>query len=82
MASEIGTPLTALQRGLIGWFGIRGIGSLYYLAYALNHGLVGTNVHEVADLTVSATATSIVIHGLTSQPLMAWYESRGQKEAG
>ena len=78
----IGTPLTPLQRGLIGWFGIRGIGSLYYLAYALNHGLVGTNVHEVADLTVSAIATSIVIHGLTSQPLMAWYESRGQKIAG
>ena len=27
------------QRALIGWFGIRGIGSLYYLAYAMNHGL-------------------------------------------
>jgi sodium/hydrogen antiporter len=71
----IGTPITPLQRGLIGWFGIRGIGSLYYLAYALNHGLAGTIAHEAADLIVSAVATSIVIHGLTSQPLMARYEA-------
>ncbi len=72
----IGTPVSILQRGLIGWFGIRGIGSLYYLAYALNHGLAGEDARTLADLTVSAVATSILIHGLTSQPLMGWYESR------
>src|SRR6185312_15457692 len=27
------------QRVLIGWFGIRGIGSLYYLEYAIDRGL-------------------------------------------
>ena len=35
----IGSSTSAPQRGLIGWFGIRGIGSLYYLMYAMNHGL-------------------------------------------
>ena len=30
-----GTPTTGAQRWLMGWFGIRGIGSLYYLAYAV-----------------------------------------------
>ena len=35
----IGSSTSAPQRGLIGWFGIRGIGSLYYLTYAMNHGL-------------------------------------------
>ena len=34
-----GSNTSASQRGLIGWFGIRGIGSLYYLMYATNHGL-------------------------------------------
>jgi NhaP-type Na+/H+ or K+/H+ antiporter len=27
------------QRWLIGWFGIRGVGSLYYLMYAVNQGI-------------------------------------------
>jgi NhaP-type Na+/H+ or K+/H+ antiporter len=74
----IGTPISPLQRGLIGWFGIRGIGSIYYLAYALNHGFGGEYAYELADLTVSAVATSIVLHGLTSQPLMSWYDARAE----
>jgi NhaP-type Na+/H+ or K+/H+ antiporter len=31
--------LTRPQKALVGWFGIRGIGTLYYLCYALSHGL-------------------------------------------
>ena len=76
LLSLIGTPIDLVQRGLIGWFGIRGIGSLYYLAYALNHGMSSANSHELANLTVSAVATSIVIHGLSARPLMRWYEAR------
>ncbi len=37
----MGSRLNPVQKGLIGWFGIRGIGSLYYLAYAVNNGLSG-----------------------------------------
>jgi sodium/hydrogen antiporter len=74
----VGTPTSLVQRGLIGWFGIRGIGSLYYLAYAFSHGLAGSDARELADLTLSAVAASIVIHGATSQPLMAWYERRSK----
>ena len=72
----MGTSTTLLQRGLIGWFGIRGIGSLYYLAYAFAHGLTGLDARELADLTLSAVALSIILHGATSQPLMEWYERR------
>ena len=39
---------TGAQRWLMGWFGIRGIGSLYYLCYALSHGLTGSRATEVA----------------------------------
>jgi sodium/hydrogen antiporter len=70
----IPTPTTSHQRLLIGWFGIRGIGSLYYLGYAISHGLDPRLAHEIVGLCVSVVATSIVVHGLTSQPLLAHYE--------
>jgi NhaP-type Na+/H+ or K+/H+ antiporter len=69
-----GTPTTRAQRGLMAWFGIRGIGSLYYLTYAVNHQLSGQAVNEVVGLTVSVVALSILVHGLTMQPIMRRYE--------
>ncbi|MGE8186641.1 cation:proton antiporter [Pseudomonas sp. NPDC086278] len=64
------------QRLLIGWFGIRGIGSLYYLFYALNHGLGQSVATLCTDLTLSVVALSIVIHGISTQPSLARYERR------
>ncbi len=61
------------QRLLMGWFGIRGIGSLYYLAYALNHGL-REQAAEIVALTLSVVALSVVIHSLSS-PLLHFYEN-------
>ena len=75
MALLIGTPTSYLQRGLLGWFGIRGIGSLYYLAYSLNHGLEGAPSRELADLTLSVIALSVITHGLSARPLLKRYES-------
>jgi NhaP-type Na+/H+ or K+/H+ antiporter len=67
------------QRMLIGWFGIRGIGSLYYLFYALNHGL-GQSVSTLCmDLTLSVVALSILIHGISTQPTLARYERRKKR---
>lgn len=65
------TPTTRPQRWLMGWFGIRGIGSLYYLAYAIGH---GGDVSDVMGLTISVVGLSIVIHGATSTPLLQRYE--------
>ncbi|MBI5276188.1 MAG: cation:proton antiporter [Burkholderiales bacterium] len=62
------------QRWLMGWFGIRGVGSLYYLMYALNHGLPGSVADTLVALTLSAVVTSIVVHGISVTPLMAMYE--------
>jgi len=69
-----GTPTTNAQRWLMGWFGIRGIGSLYYLSYALTHGLRGSAAEELAGLTISVVALSILIHGTSARPLLARYE--------
>jgi sodium/hydrogen antiporter len=69
----IGTPTSRIQRVLMGWFGIRGIGSLYYLSYALNHG-AQANAADVTGLTLSVVALSILFHGISSQPILDHYE--------
>lgn len=62
------------QRLLIGWFGIRGIGSLFYLFFALNHELQPEVAQLCINLTLSVVALSILVHGVTTQPTLAWYE--------
>ncbi|MDQ3321645.1 MAG: cation:proton antiporter [Acidobacteriota bacterium] len=69
----IKTPTGKVQRLMMGWFGIRGIGSLYYLSYALNHGL-NDNVADTVGITLSVVALSIFIHGVSSQPILNFYE--------
>jgi len=64
------------QRWLIGWFGIRGIGSLYYLMYAINHGMDRELADLLTALTLSVVVSSIVVHGISVTPLMALYERR------
>ena len=67
------TPTGPVQRLMMGWFGIRGIGSLYYLSYALNHGL-SNNIADSVGITLSVIALSILIHGISSQPILDFYE--------
>lgn len=69
-----GSPTTRAQRHLMGWFGIRGIGSLYYLSYALNHGVTGATAAELANVTISTVALSILLHGTSARPILARYE--------
>jgi NhaP-type Na+/H+ or K+/H+ antiporter len=64
------------QLWLIGWFGIRGVGSLYYLMFAVNHGLEDGLADQMIALTLSVVVTSIVVHGISVTPLMAAYEKR------
>lgn len=70
----IKTPTGKWQRIMLGWFGIRGIGSIYYLAYALNHGLK-TNAKDLISLVISIIALSILLHGLSAQPILKRYEA-------
>jgi NhaP-type Na+/H+ or K+/H+ antiporter len=65
--------LSAPQRAFMAWFGVRGVGSIYYLAYALTHGVPGTAGRELADVTLVVVAGSIVLHGISVTPLMQRY---------
>jgi sodium/hydrogen antiporter len=70
----ISSPTNRAQRHLMGWFGIRGIGSLYYLSYALSHGVTGGPAAELASVTISTIALSILLHGTSAPPILARYE--------
>lgn len=64
------------QRPLIAWFGIRGIGSLYYLAYAINHGLPEELARLLIPITLWTVVVSVIVHGVSVTPLMKRRESR------
>jgi len=63
------------ERLVISFFGVRGVGSLFYVAYALEHGhfLEPGAVWRVVALVVIG---SIVIHGLSATPTMRLLDRR------
>lgn len=63
-------------RWLFGWFGIRGVGSLYYLAYAFGNGLKGKLGEQIGWITYTTIVVSVIVHGVSSTPLMNWYERK------
>jgi NhaP-type Na+/H+ or K+/H+ antiporter len=73
LISTIGSPIHPATRWLFGWFGIRGVGSLYYLAYAMGHGLRGEIGELIAWTTFIVVVISVTIHGMTATPLMKLY---------
>jgi NhaP-type Na+/H+ or K+/H+ antiporter len=72
----IGSPTTRAQRHLMGWFGIRGIGSLYYLSYVLSHGVTGAPAGALAGVTITTVALSIILHGTSARPILTRYEGK------
>lgn len=79
----IGSAATPLQRGLMAWFGIRGIGSLYYLVFALQYPWHPDLMHRLTSLVLTIVTASILIHGISSTPLMDfYYRRRGRMDIG
>jgi NhaP-type Na+/H+ or K+/H+ antiporter len=72
----MGSRVTGPQRKMICWFGIRGVGSLYYLAYAIEHGVSGEAAQRLTALTLTTVAASIALHGVSVTPLMNLYRRR------
>lgn len=74
--SLIGTPLLNRDKVMLAYLGIRGLGSVYYVAYALNHGAFGDS-ERLWAITGFVVLTSILVHGVTATPLMALIERLG-----
>lgn len=75
----IGTGTTWRMRGMAGWFGVRGIGSLYYLMYAIQHGLPESLALEFIELTLIVVALSILLHGITVKPFLRHFWRRSKQ---
>lgn len=76
LIGTLGSGAAPQIRGLTGWFGVRGIGSLYYLMYAIQHGLPHDLALELTQLTLIVVTLSILLHGTSVKPLMNIFWSR------
>ena len=78
----LGAPVSRDQRIMISWFGIRGIGSIYYLMYAINHGLSQPLTEQIIAITLATVTVSIALHGISVTPLMAAYARKIARRPG
>ena len=69
----IGAKLSKRDRLAIAFFGVRGIGSLYYLAFAMNHAYF-RDARDLWAVVCAVVVLSILVHGLTASGVMAWLD--------
>jgi NhaP-type Na+/H+ or K+/H+ antiporter len=68
------------ERTVIAFFGVRGVGSLFYIAYALEHGDFpdGDRLWSLVGLVITG---SILIHGIAATPVMAFLDTTRRRTA-
>ncbi len=84
MIGLIGSDTTLRVRSFAAWFGVRGIGSIYYLMYAINHGLPKDLAGDLIEITIVVIMLSIIVHGTSVTPLLDHFwkrRTKAQKEA-
>ena len=64
------------QKILISLFGIRGIGSLYYLSYAISHGLEEPIANRLTGIVLTTITLSIMIHSNAASLMMRRYAEK------
>lgn len=74
----LGAGVESSHRWLIAWFGIRGVGSLYYLCFVLQF-WHGDLTRRVAQDVLTVLALSILLHGISTAPLMHLYRRKSGK---
>ncbi|MDQ2078427.1 sodium:proton antiporter [Marinimicrobium sp. ABcell2] len=55
------------------WFGVRGIGSIYYLSYAINTGLDPELARTLFTVVAAVIVGSSLLHGFTLRPYLRRY---------
>jgi NhaP-type Na+/H+ or K+/H+ antiporter len=69
----IRTHLTWQQKNLLAWFGIRGVGSMYYLAFVLQYRWDAVLLQDIMRIVATVLTVSILVHGISATPLMDLY---------
>jgi len=73
--SLIGDPIPPAARWIIAFFGIRGLGTFYYLAFAMSRAQF-PDAPRIAAIACLVVLMSIILHGIASTPLMDWVDQR------
>lgn len=76
LAGLAGTRTARPELRLMAWFGIRGIGSLYYLMYAIEVDVPLEVTQKLIPLVLTVVAASITVHGISATPLMKFRKKR------
>jgi len=71
--------MSVRQAAMVSWFGIRGIGSLYYLFYVINRGLPEATGQWLMQVVLCVIAASVLLHGISVTPLMRRYVKDGEQ---
>ena len=81
MLGLLGSDSSMRVRSIMGWFGVRGIGSIYYLMFAINHGLPKNLAQDMIQITIVVVMLSIIVHGTSVKPLLDkyWRKKSSQK---
>ena len=66
---------TLTERATISFFGVRGIGSVYYAAFGIGYAEFA-GAEQVLGLVALVVAASVLLHGLTAGPAMAALDRR------
>lgn len=69
MISFAGYPLPQWDKWVLSFYGIRGIGSLYYLGYAM-HQTDFSQAKELWAVVILILVISVIVHGLSAKPAM------------
>ncbi|MES2019212.1 MAG: sodium:proton antiporter [Pseudomonadota bacterium] len=70
MLGLLGSSSPLRVRAIISWFGVRGIGSIYYLMFAINHGLPRALASDLIEITIVVVMLSILVHGTSVKPTL------------
>jgi NhaP-type Na+/H+ or K+/H+ antiporter len=81
--SMIGTRLRFDTLALMGWFGPRGLASVVFTLLAfLRFEEAGHPIDTLVAVAVWTILLSVVAHGVSAQPLAAWYARRLEAASG
>jgi len=64
------------ERAFLAWFGVRGVGTLFYVAAASGLGaLSGAELELITWTAIATVILSVILHGVTAGPLNRWLEA-------
>ncbi|MEU8646839.1 cation:proton antiporter [Streptomyces sp. NPDC048674] len=67
------------ERIVTAFFGIRGIGSFFYLSYALEHGHFAAPADELWATVIFTVLLSVFLHGTLATPVVAYLDRRHRR---